>query len=98
MRQGTFPSALLYSIFVNELLLKQLSTSGFGSLAIFFCGAGMHADDLALISGSALELQSMLNTVDSTALCGAIPSIHGNLPSLSLEKHRHFGDVMLLVN
>ena len=48
VRQGAVLSPLLYSIFVNDLLL-HLSSSGHGvSINGIFCGSPMFADDLAL--------------------------------------------------
>ena len=65
VRQGAILSPLLYSIYVDELLHK-LTASGLGiSMSGVYCGAPMYADDLALISDSAAELQLMLNIVDS---------------------------------
>ena len=65
VRQGAILSPLLYSIFVDALL-DQLTASGLGAtLNGIFCGAPMYADDLALISGSPSELQSMLDIVDA---------------------------------
>ena len=63
VRQGAVLSPLLYSIFVNDLLL-HLSSSGHGvSINGIFCGSPMFADDLALVSESDSDLQSMLNIV-----------------------------------
>ena len=63
VRQGAVLSPLLYSIFVNDLLL-HLSSSGHGtSVNGIFCGSPMFADDLALVSESVSDLQSMLNIV-----------------------------------
>ena len=64
IRQGVRQGApLLYSIFVNDLLL-HLSSSGHGvSINGIFCGSPMFADDLALVSESDSDLQSMLNIV-----------------------------------
>ena len=63
VRQGAVLSPLLYSIFVNDLLL-HLSSSGHGtSVNGIFCGSPMFADDLALVSESVSDLQSILNIV-----------------------------------
>ena len=68
VRQGAILSPLLYSSFVDGLL-DQLSTSGHGVyIDDVFCGAPMYADDLALISDSAEDLQSMLDITSNYAL------------------------------
>ena len=68
VRRGAILSPLLYSVFVDELLVT-LQNSGYGvHIDSIFCGALMYADDLALISGSPAELQTMLDIVSSYAL------------------------------
>ena len=68
VRQGAILSPLLYSSFVYGLL-DQLSASGHGVyIDDAFCGAPMYADDLALISDSAEDLQSMLDITSNYAL------------------------------
>ena len=67
VRQGAILSPLLYSIFVDNLLIS-LSSSGFGvKIDDIFCGALMYADDLALIAGSESDLQHMLDIASSYA-------------------------------
>ena len=65
VRQGAILSPLLYSVFVDDLLMT-LQKSGYGVDSIF-CGAPMYADDLALICDSPTDLQAMLNIVSSYA-------------------------------
>ena len=63
VRQGSILSPLLYSIYVDNLILT-LEASGYGtSINNIYCGAIMYADDLALISDSPQGLQSMLDIV-----------------------------------
>ena len=59
VRQGAVLSPLLYSIFVNDLLL-HLSSSGHGTSVNGICRSPMFADDL---SESVSDLQSMLNII-----------------------------------
>ena len=67
VRQGAVLSPLLYCILVNDLL-SQLSSSGYGvHVRNIFCGSPMYADDLALISHSNTDLQSMLDIVSTYA-------------------------------
>ena len=67
VRQGAILSPLLYSIFVDNLLIS-LSSSSFGvKIDDIFCGALMYADDLALIAGSESDLQHMLDIASSYA-------------------------------
>ena len=62
-KQGAVLSPLLYSLFVNDLLV-QLEQSGFGvRMGNTFCGAPMYADDLTLIASSPEDLQSMIDIV-----------------------------------
>ena len=61
MRQGAILSPLLYSVFVDQLLVT-LSQSGYGATVNkIYCGAPMYADDLALIGETPEELQAMLD-------------------------------------
>ena len=63
VKQGAILSPLLYSLFVNELLVT-LEQSGLGvKIGSVYCGALMYADDLALIASSAQELQAMMDIV-----------------------------------
>ena len=67
VRQGAILSPLLYSVFVDDLLMT-LQKSGYGvHIDSIFCGAPMYADDLALICDSPTDLQAMLNIVSSYA-------------------------------
>ena len=67
VRQGAILSPLLYSSFVDGLL-DQLSASGHGVyIDDVFCGAPMYADDLALVSDSAEDLQDMLDITSNYA-------------------------------
>ena len=63
VKQGAVLSPLLYSLFVNDLLV-ELEQSGLGMrMDNIFCGAPMYADDLALIASSPEDLQSMIDIV-----------------------------------
>ena len=63
VKQGAVVSLLLYSLFVNDLLVK-LEQSDLGvRIGSVFCGAPMYADDLALIAPSPEDLQSMIDIV-----------------------------------
>ena len=63
VKQGAVLSPLLYSLFVNDLLV-ELEHSGLGvRIGSVFCGAPMYADDLALIASSPEDLQSMIDIV-----------------------------------
>ena len=67
VRQGAVLSPLLYSIFVNDLLV-HLESSGLGiHIGNIYCGAPMYADDLTLICNSASDLQAMLLIVSEYA-------------------------------
>ena len=68
VRQGAILSPLLYSLFVDSLL-DQLTSSGHGvSIGNIYCAAPMYADDLALISGSEVDLHHMLAIASEYAL------------------------------
>ena len=59
--QGAVLSPLLYSLFVDELLVNH-SASGHGvSMDGVYCGALMYADNLVLIADSPGELQALLD-------------------------------------
>ncbi len=63
VRQGAILSPLLYSIYVDDLLVK-LSTCGEGSLINkVYVGSPMYADDLALITDNPHSLQLMIDVV-----------------------------------
>lgn len=63
VKQGAILSPLLYSIFVDDLLVA-LENSGLGiHIGDLYCGAPMYADDLALAASAPEELQAMLNMV-----------------------------------
>ena len=63
VKQGAVLSPLLYSLFVNYLLV-ELEHSGLGvRIDSIFCGAPMYADDLILIASSPEDLQSMIDIV-----------------------------------
>ena len=64
VKQGAVLSPLLYSLFVNDLLV-ELEHSGLGvRIDSVFCGAPMYADDHALIASSPdRDLQSMIDIV-----------------------------------
>ena len=67
VKQGAVLSTLLYSLFVNDLLV-ELEQSGLGvKMGNIFCGAPIYADDLALIASSPEDLQSMIDTVTQHA-------------------------------
>ena len=52
---------LLYSLFVDDLLL-ELAASGYGAFVDgLYCGALMYADDMVLIAASQSDLQALLN-------------------------------------
>ena len=54
---------MLYSLFVNDLLVT-LEQSGLGvKIGNVYCGAPMYADDLAVIASSPHELQAMIDIV-----------------------------------
>ena len=67
VKQGAILSPLLYSLFVNKLLVV-LEKSGLGvKLGSMYCGAPMYADDLALMASSAEELQAMMGIISQYA-------------------------------
>ena len=67
VRQSAILSPLLYSSFVDGLL-DQLSAPGHGVyIDDVFCRAPMYADDLALVSDSAEDLQDMLDITSNYA-------------------------------
>jgi len=67
VKQGAILSLLLYSLFVNDLLVT-LEQSGLGvKIGNVYCGAPMYADDLALIASSPHELQAMIDIVSQYA-------------------------------
>ena len=75
VRQGAILSPLLhvYSAFV-DCLLDQVAASGHGvHIDDVFCGAPMYADDLALVSNSAEDFQSMLDITSNYALLWRLP-------------------------
>jgi len=57
VRQGGVLSAILFSIYVDDLI-DELRNSGYGRL---FVGCILYADDILLLSSSCYGLQSMLN-------------------------------------
>ena len=60
-------SPLIYSLFVNVLLVT-LEQSGLGfKLGNVYCGAPMYADDLAVVASSPHELQAMIDIVSQYA-------------------------------
>ena len=67
VRQGGVLSPFLYCLFVDQLI-DILSAPGFRvSIDNIYRGAPMYADDLALVAGSAEELQAMLDLVHNYA-------------------------------
>ena len=62
VHQGAVLSPLLYSLFVDDLLL-ELTASGYGAFVdgLYCAGALMYADDLVLIAASQSDLQALLN-------------------------------------
>jgi len=67
VKQGAILSLLLYSLFVNDLLVT-LEQLGLGvRIGNVYCGAPMYADDLALIASSPHELQAMIDIVSQYA-------------------------------
>ena len=57
VHQGAVLSPLLYSLFVDDLLL-ELTASGYGAFVDgLYCGALMYADDLVLIAASQSDLR-----------------------------------------
>ena len=67
VRQGAVLSPLLYCVFVNDLYSQQFSSGHGVHIHDIFCGSHMYADDLALISHSNSDLQSMLDIVSTYA-------------------------------
>ena len=78
MKQGGVLSPFLYNLYVNDLLV-ELENSGLGArVGDIFTGASMYADDLALITSSPEELQSMLDIVQTYAQKWRYRFIQGN--------------------
>lgn len=75
VQQGAILSPLLYSVFVDEILVS-LQNSGYGVyINSIFCGELMYADDLALINGSPADCHAMLAIVSSLLYCGTTRSM-----------------------
>ena len=65
VRQGGVASAVLFSIYVDELFVL-LRTSGFGChMGSVFCGAIGYADDIALLAPTRTCLQKMIDLTQS---------------------------------
>lgn len=65
VRQGGVLSPVLFSVYVNEVIMK-LCDSGHGCrIGDMFLGCVMYADDLILISASLCDLQAMVNICSS---------------------------------
>ena len=64
VRQGAVSSPILFSVYINDLIV-QLRKAGLGChLGGLFVGCLGYADDLLLLSGSRCGLQSMVNMCD----------------------------------
>ena len=64
VRQGAVSSPILFSVYINDLIV-QLREAGLGChLGGLFVGCLGYADDLLLLSGSRSGLQSMVNMCD----------------------------------
>ena len=63
VKQGAVLSPLLYSLFVNDLLVELEQSGLCVRMGNIFCGAPMCADDLTLIASSPEDLQSMISFV-----------------------------------
>ena len=74
MRQGGVLSPILFTIYIDDLLL-ELEKKGVGCYwNNYFVGAVCYADDIALLAPSPAALRMMLNTC-STILSSAGPSV-----------------------
>ena len=61
VHQGGVLSAILLSIYVDDLI-DELRNSGYGIyIGRFFVGCILYADDILLLSSTCYGLQSMLN-------------------------------------
>ena len=61
VQQGNVVSPILFNIYMHDLLVK-LREAGLGYyISDIFCGALFYADDIVLLSGSAVKLQAMLD-------------------------------------
>ena len=61
VREGSFISPLLFSLYINDLIIV-LRSQGYGCyLSDIFIGCLLFADDILLLSASVLQLQFILN-------------------------------------
>ena len=68
MRQGGVLSSLLFSIYIDDLLVKT-NKSGYGCSVGKVCiGAVVYADDICLLSGSSYDLQQLLHICSTFAV------------------------------
>ena len=63
VKQGGVLSPLLYSIYLNDLLIELQQSKLGAKMGEIYCGAPAYADDLALVASSPEELQKMLDIV-----------------------------------
>ena len=67
VRQGAVSSPILFSVYINDLII-QLRQAGLGcTIGNFFMGCFGYADDLLLLSASRSGLQAMVNTCQEFA-------------------------------